>query len=408
MEFESLLTAAHDLAPHLSAWRRALHRWPELAFGEQRTAALVAARLHEWGIPCATEIAQTGVVAWVGPETGVTIALRADMDALPIPEENEVPYRSERPGLMHACGHDAHTAMLLGAARLLKAREAELPGRVKFIFQPAEEVIPDEGGSGAWRMIAEGVLDDVDAIVGLHVDPTLPTGRVGIRPGPLMAAADRFELTILGKAAHGAHPYQGVDAIVLAAQVITAVQTLVSRRIPASKEAVVTFGTIQGGSKENIICDRVVLTGTVRTFEAAIRDQLEAELAQVASLVRALGGDYRLRYVRGSPPVNNDGLLTGFVSRVARQVVGAEQVVEIPKSTGGEDFAWYQQKTRGTFVRLGCHDPADPQPRALHTPTFDLDEATLPLGAALLAAIAIAWLQEYGHREGRSRLRSSS
>ncbi len=402
MELESLLTAAHDLAPRLGEWRRTLHRWPEPAFSERRTAALVAACLQEWGISCVTAIAETGVVGWVGPATGATIALRADMDALPIHEENEVPYRSERPGLMHACGHDAHTAMLLGAARILKAYEAELPGRVKFIFQPAEEVIPDEGGSGAWRMIAAGVLDDVDAIVGLHVDPTLPTGHIGVRPGPLMAAADRFELTILGKAAHGAHPYQGVDAIVLAAQVVTAAQTLISRRIPASKEAVVTFGTIQGGSKENIICDRVVLTGTVRTFEAAVRDQLEAELAQVASLVRALGGDYRLRYLRGSPPVNNDGLLTGFVSRVARQVVGAEQVVEIPKSTGGEDFAWYQQKTRGTFVRLGCHDPADPQQRALHTPTFDLDEAALPLGTALLAAVAVEWLHEHGRRQGRS------
>jgi amidohydrolase len=401
LDIESLLAAAHDLAPRIVEWRRTLHRWPELAFAEQRTAALVAARLHEWGIPHETEVAQTGVVGRVGAATGPTIALRADMDALPIHEENDVPYRSERPGLMHACGHDAHTAMLLAAARLLKEHEAKLPGRVKFIFQPAEEVIPDEGGSGAWRMIAEGVLDDVDAIVGLHVDPTLPTGQIGIRPGPLMAAADRFELTILGKAAHGAHPYQGVDAIVLAAQVVTAAQTLVSRRIPASKEAVVTFGTIQGGSKENILCDRVVLTGTVRSFEPAVRDQLEAELAQVASLVRALGGDYRLRYLRGSPPVNNDGLLTGFVSRVARHVVGADQVVDIPKSTGGEDFAWYQEKTRGTFVRLGCHHPAD-VPRALHTPTFDLDEAALPLGAALLAAVAVRWLEEYGHKQSRS------
>lgn len=398
MDIEPLLAAAHTLTPQIVEWRRTLHRWPELAFAEHRTAALVAARLHEWGIPHETEVAQTGVVGWVGAAAGPTIALRADMDALPIHEENDVPYRSERPGLMHACGHDAHTAMLLAAARLLKEHEAELPGRVKFIFQPAEEVIPDEGGSGAWRMIAEGVLDDVDAIVGLHVDPTLPTGQIGIRPGPIMAAADRFELTILGKAAHGAHPYQGVDAIVLAAQVVTAAQTLVSRRIPASKEAVVTFGTIQGGSKENIICDRVLLTGTVRTFEPAVRDQLEAELEQIASLVRALGGDYRLRYLRGSPPVINDGLLTGFVSRVARQVVNAEQVVDIPKSTGGEDFAWYQQKTRGTFVRLGCHAPTDAPSRALHTPTFDLDEAALPLGAALLAAVAIRWLEEHGRK----------
>lgn len=389
------LSAAHTLAPELVQLRRTLHQWPELAFEEHRTAALVAQRLHEWGIPYETEVARTGVVGWIGAGDGPTIALRADMDALPIHEENDLPHKSERPGLMHACGHDGHTAMLLGAARLLKAREAELPGRVKLIFQPAEEVIPTEGGSGAKQMIEEGVIEDVDAIVGLHVDPTLPVGQIGLRPGPVMAAADRFDLEILGKAAHGAHAYQGVDAIVLAAQVITAAQTLVSRRIPAVKEGVVSFGVIQGGTRENVVCDHVLLVGTVRTFEPAVRDLLEAELHRVAGIARALGGDYRLRYLRGSPPVINDGLLTGFVSRVARQIVGVENVVEGPKSTGGEDFAWYQEQTRGTFLRLGVANPAWGEIRPLHTPTFDLDETALPIGAALLASTAEQWLHEH-------------
>ena len=389
------LSAAHTLAPELIQLRRTLHQWPELAFEDHRTAALVAQKLHEWGIPYETEVARTGVVGWIGAGDGPTIALRADMDALPIHEENDLPHKSERPGLMHACGHDGHTAMLLGAARLLKAREAELPGRVKLIFQPAEEVIPTEGGSGAKQMIEEGVIADVDAIVGLHVDPTLPVGQIGLRPGPVMAAADRFDLEILGKAAHGAHAYQGVDAIVLAAQVITAAQTLVSRRIPAVKEGVVSFGVIQGGTRENVVCDHVLLVGTVRTFEPAVRDLLEAELHRVAGIARTLGGDYRLRYLRGSPPVINDGLLTGFVSRVARQIVGVENLVEGPKSTGGEDFAWYQEQTRGTFLRLGAANPAWGEIRPLHTPTFDLDETALPIGAALLAATAEQWLHEH-------------
>lgn len=399
----SHLSAAQTLTPELIHLRRALHQWPELAFEEHRTAALVALKLHEWGIPHETEVAQTGVVGWIGAKSGPTIALRADMDALPIHEENDLPFRSERAGLMHACGHDGHTAMLLGAARLLKGREAELPGRVKLIFQPAEEVILAEGGSGAKQMIEEGVIDDVDAIVGLHVDPALDAGQIGLRPGPIMAAADRFDLEILGKAAHGAHAYQGVDAIVLAAQVIIAAQTLISRRIPAVKEGVVSFGVIQGGTKENVVCDRVLLTGTVRTFEPAIRDQLEAELHQVASIARTLGGDYRLTYLRGSPPVINDGQLTGFLSRVARQIVGVENIVEGPKSTGGEDFAWYQEKTRGTFLRLGVHNPAWGDIRPLHTPTFDLDESALPIGAALLATAAEQWLHEHdpGHWQPR-------
>ncbi|RME83131.1 MAG: amidohydrolase [Caldilineae bacterium] len=390
-----MLAEANKIAPMLIEIRRNLHRWPELAFEEQRTAALVARKLHELGIPHETEVARTGVVAWLGRADGPTIALRADMDALPITEANDVPYASQRPGLMHACGHDAHTAMLLGAASLLKQHEQELRGRVKLIFQPAEESIDEEGWSGAKLMVSEGVIDDVDAIIGIHVAPELQVGQVGVRPGPMMAAADRFTLEILGRAAHGAYAYQGVDAIVLAAQVINAAQTLISRRIPAIEEGVVTFGTIHGGTRENVLCDRVTLTGTVRSFNPAIRDRLEEGLEEVAGLTRLFGGDYRFLYIRGNPPVVNDGRLTGFVERISRQMLGGDRVQEAAKTTGGEDFAWYGQHTRSTFMRIGVRSPSWEGIRPLHTPGFDIDEGALPLGAAILAQSALQWLQEY-------------
>lgn len=403
MTSHSLLTQAQALAPELTRIRRRLHQQPELAFAEYHTAAFVAHRLHELGIPCDTEVARTGVVGYLGNGSGPTIALRADMDALPIFEENDVPYRSQHEGVMHACGHDAHTAMLLGAAQLLKQHEGEIKGRVKLIFQPAEETIDAEGNSGATLMLAEGVIDDVDSIIGVHVEPALPAGQIGLRPGSMLAAADRFELEILGQAAHGAYAYQGVDAIVLAAQVITAAQTLVSRRIPAVQEGVVSFGVIQGGMRENVVCDRVLLVGTVRSFQPEIRDQLERELQQIASIARAMGGDYRLRYTRGTPSLVNDGQLTGFLSRIGRQCLGAEAVTEAAKSTGGEDFAWYGERTRSAFVRVGVRHPDWPARRPLHTPTFEIDERALPVGAALLAASALHWLAEYdpSHWQGQ-------
>ena len=386
---------AQSLLPKLIDLRRHLHQWPELSFQEYETSAFVAKQLHDLGIPHETEVARTGVVGVLGKQEGPTIALRADMDALPILEENDVPYRSQREGVMHACGHDAHTTMLLGAAMLLKQVEDQLPGRVKLIFQPAEEIIGGDGYSGAKLMVEEGVVEDVDAIIGIHVDPTLPAGTIGVRPGPMMAAADRIEIDILGKKAHGAYAYLGTDAIVLAAQVIMAAQTLISRRIPAVQEGVITFGEIHGGVRDNIISDRVRLTGTVRSFDPAIRDQLERELEDVVSIVEKMGGRYRYRYMRGNPAVINDGQLAGFVSRVGKQVLGPEKVLEAAKTTGAEDFSWYMLHTRGTFVRIGAKAPDWPEVRPLHTPTFDIDERALAVGAALIAASAVRWLQEY-------------
>jgi amidohydrolase len=386
---------AQALHPKLTRIRRHLHQWPELSFEESETGAFVAQTLRDLGIPHDVGVARTGVIGYLGQGEGPVIALRADMDALPIQEENDIPYKSRRPGVMHACGHDTHTTMLLGAAMLLKQVEDQLPGRVKLIFQPAEEIIGGDGYSGAKLMVEEGVVDDVDAIIGQHMDPTLPAGSIGVRPGPMMAAADRVVIDILGKKAHGAYAYLGVDAIVLAAQVILAAQTLVSRRIPAVQEGVVTFGEIHGGVRENIISDQVTLTGTVRSFDPAIRDLLERELEDVTAIVRNMGGDYRYQYFRGNPPVINDGLLTGFVSRISKQLLGNEQVREAAKTTGGEDFSWYMLHTRGTFIRVGAKHPDWPEIRPLHTPIFDVDERALPVGAALMAQSAFQWLKEY-------------
>jgi amidohydrolase len=333
-----MLQQAQALFPELVNIRRHLHQWPELSFEESETGAFVAQTLRDLGIPHDVGVARTGVIGYLGQGEGPVIALRADMDALPIQEENDIPYKSRRPGVMHACGHDTHTTMLLGAAMLLKQVEDQLPGRVKLIFQPAEEIIGGDGYSGAKLMVEEGVVDDVDAIIGQHMDPTLPAGSIGVRPGPMMAAADRVVIDILGKKAHGAYAYLGVDAIVLAAQVILAAQTLVSRRIPAVQEGVVTFGEIHGGVRENIISDQVTLTGTVRSFDPAIRDLLERELEDVTAIVRNMGGDYRYQYFRGNPPVINDGLLTGFVSRISKQLLGNEQVREAAKPPAARIF----------------------------------------------------------------------
>jgi len=390
-----MLSQAQALLPELKRIRRHLHQWPELSFEEYETGAFVAKTLHDLGIPHDTEVARTGVVGYIGKGDGPVIALRADMDALPIQEENDVPYKSRRPGVMHACGHDAHTTMLLGAAMLLKQVEDQLPGRVKLIFQPAEEIIGGDGYSGAKLMAEEGVVDDVDAIIGQHMDPTLPAGAIGVRPGPMMAAADRIVIDILGKKAHGAYAYLGADAIVMAAQVILAAQTLVSRRIPAVQEGVVTFGEIHGGVRENIISDRVTLTGTVRSFDPVIRDLLQQELEDIVSIVQKMGGDYRYQYFRGNPPVINDGLLTGFISRIGQQLLGADQVREAAKTTGGEDFSWYMLHTRGAFIRVGAKHPDWPDIHPLHTATFDVDERALSVGAAVFAQSALQWLKEY-------------
>lgn len=388
-----MLKRAQALADGLVGYRREVHRQPELGFEEHQTARLVAARLAELGIPARSGVAKTGVVGDLG-DSGPRIALRADMDALPIQEENGVPYASEVPGVMHACGHDTHVACLLGAAELLadEAAAGRLPGQVRFLFQPAEEAQDEEGLSGAMRMIDEGAMEGVDAVAGLHIWSELPVGKITVREGPSSAAVDSFTLVVKGTEAHGAFPHLGVDAIAIAAQVINAIQTVVSRRLDPTRGRVITIGTIQGGTKENILAGAVTMTGTIRTFEPETRETLLAELERACGVARALGGDFELSILPGFIPIVNDPAMTALVREVGADLLGEENVEESPLEMGAEDFSYFAREAPGCFFDLGGALDEDP-PRHHHHPRFDIDERCLPIGAALLAETALRFLE---------------
>ena len=392
-----MLQRAQALSDILIDLRRDIHRHPELGFQEHHTAQLIARRLAELEIVTHTGVAKTGVIADLAPAgvTGPTIALRADMDALPIQEGDDVPYASEIHGVMHACGHDVHVACLLGAAQLLaeEAAAGRLPGRVRFLFQPSEESQVEEGLSGAMRMVGEGAMDGVNAVAGLHVWADLPVGAMITRVGPASAYPDKFVLVVKGQEAHAAFPQRGVDAITLAAQVINALQTVVSRRLDPTRGKVLTVGTIQGGTKENILAGAVTMTGTLRTFEPETRALLIAEMERACGVARALGGDFELTVIPGDLPVINDPAMTALVRRVGVDLLGASNVREAPLEMGGEDFSYFAEKAPGCFFMIGAAFPGAKR-RLHHHPRFDVDERCLPLGAALLAEIAVRYLRE--------------
>jgi amidohydrolase len=394
-----MLQRAQELHAKLVETRRLIHRHPELGFQEHQTAAMIAERLAELGIPARLGLAKTGVVGELG-QRGPCIGLRADMDALPIQEDNSVPYASEVPGVMHACGHDFHVACVLGAAELLAQELAagRLPGRVRLIFQPSEEYLDDEGLSGGMRMAGEGVAQGLDAVVALHVWADLRVGAVGFRTGTITAYPDKFHLTIRGQEAHGAFPHRGIDSITLAAQVIQALQTVVSRRLDPTRGRVLTIGTIQGGTKDNILAGQVAMTGTIRTFEPETRQALFAEMERACGVARALGGDYELKVTPGYLPVVNDPELTNLVRQVATEFLGPEQVHDAALEMGGEDFSYFAQEAPGCFFWLGGATPGEP-PRLHHHPRFDIDEQCLPLGTALLAETAIRFLRAAAAKE---------
>lgn len=386
-----MLHKAQAIAEELVRLRRDIHRHPELAFREVRTAQLVADTLREiGGIEVRTGVGKTGVVGTMGSGDGPTIAIRADMDALPIVEANEVPYRSQAVGVMHACGHDTHTAMLLGVAHLLKAEFARadgagqpLRGSVRFLFQPAEESTGDEEVSGAPMMIRDGALDGVDAVIALHIDSTLPFGQVALREGPSSAAVDSFQAWILGSGGHGAYPHEGSDPLWMLGPVLSALHGIVARRINPMQAAVVSLGQIHGGTASNIIPTEVFLDGTLRSFDDRVREQLLIEVERALGVARALGGDYRLEVERGYPAGYNDPQVTSWLARTTSDLLGAEAIDCTRAGMGAEDFAYMTQRTPGAMFLLGA--AVGDVMRAHHTPIFDVQEQALPLGAAILA-----------------------
>ncbi|GAS85567.1 amidohydrolase [Paenibacillus amylolyticus] len=369
---------AEEFAERLITIRRHLHRNPELSGEERETTASIRSWLEEEGVRIADEyVLRTGLVAEVGQGDGPVVALRADIDALPIQEETKLDFASQVDGKMHACGHDAHTAILIGAARLLKQRESTLPGKVRLIFQPSEEK-----ATGARQVIQSGALSDVRAVFGLHNKPDLQVGTVGIREGALMAAADGFVVKVEGVGTHAAVPEAGIDPIVVAAHIVTALQAIVSRNVGAQESAVISVTKLHSGTAWNVIPDEAILDGTVRTFDEKVRARIRERFNQVvAGVAAAYGTRATVRWIQGPPAVVNDEALASAAEQVASQI-GLNSIRPLP-SPAGEDFSFYQKEVPGLFLFLGTSGPNE-----WHHPGFDVDERALPLGAHLLAALA--------------------
>jgi amidohydrolase len=371
------------LQPQLVEWRRVLHQRPELGFKEHLTAEFITQKLTQWGIPHQTGIAHTGIVAIVqGHQPGRTLAIRADMDALPVQEENQVPYRSQHDGKMHACGHDGHTAIALGTAYYLSQHPETFAGTLKFIFQPAEE-----GPGGAKPMIEAGVLKnpDVDAIIGLHLWNNLPLGTIGVREGALMAAVELFHCTIQGKGGHGAMPHQTVDSIVVGAQVVTALQTIVARNVDPIQSGVVTIGEFHAGRAHNVIADTAEMSGTVRYFDPNLTDFFKARVEQViAGVCQSQGASYKLDYWSLYPPVLNDRAIAQLVRSVAETVVETPAgIVPECQTMGGEDMSFFLQEVPGCYFFLGSANADRGLAFPHHHPRFDFDETALGMGVEI-------------------------
>ncbi|MGH9881800.1 MAG: M20 metallopeptidase family protein [Pyrinomonadaceae bacterium] len=384
---------ADQLGERLVGIRRTIHAHPEYGFQEHETARLVSGTLKEIGARVVEGVAKTGVVAELGKGTPI-VAIRADMDALPLAEATKLPFASQVPNMMHACGHDAHVACALGAAILL-ARESFV-GTVRLLFQPSEEQKDSEGKSGAMRLLEEGALDGVASIIALHTR-ALPVGSIGVTAGLAMAANDTIKIVIQGHAAHGAHPEEGLDAIAVSTQILGAIQQIVARRIPAISPAVISITTIHGGIKENIIADRVELGGTIRSAGGEVRRRLIEELERTLDVGRALGAVCELELREGYPATTNDADVTMIIRDAAKAVLGQERVVEMPFDTWAEDFGYMTARVPGAMFWLGVTSERVPFP-VWHSPTFDLDEDALPVGAAVLAASALRLLKPGSQR----------
>jgi amidohydrolase len=377
-----------EIEEDLIKWRRDFHRHPEVAFHEERTSRVIKEYLEGLGLPVKI-MAGTGLRADLrGGGAGPTVALRADIDALPLQEQGDKDYISQNPGAAHSCAHDGHMAVVMGAAKVLTGMRDVLNGNVVFLFQPAEELPP----GGAVTMVEEGALEGVDAIFGLHFWQPLPTGRVGIVKGPMMAAADNFRITVKGRAGHGSMPHQTVDSILTAAQLVVNLQSIISRNLDPLKPGVVSFGTIQGGTVYNIIPEEVKLTGTVRSFDTQVQTLARDRLQEITrKTCEAFGAQGEMEYEPGYPPLVNPPDMVDFALDVAAMILGDDRIVEIAPVMGGEDFAYFLQKIPGAFLFFGM---GDGQSFPHHHPGFDMDEKALPQAALLLTALALEFLEK--------------
>lgn len=385
-----LFEGLDQIYPEMVEWRRHLHMNPELSFHEVETPKFIAKKLQEFGIEVRTGVGGRGVVGTLrGGKPGKTVALRADFDALPIQDEKDVPYKSQVPGVMHACGHDGHTSTLLGIAKVLSEHREELEGNVVFIHQFAEELAP----GGAKPMIEDGCLDGVDAIFGTHLWSGLPVGKIGYRSGYTMAAADRFEIEIIGKGGHGAAPHETIDSIVIASQLVSKLQQIVSRRVDPLKPAVVTVGSFHAGNAFNVIADRATLTGTVRTFDPEVRDLIEAEIEKVVrGECDSFGAKYRYVYERGYDALYNHEQETRFFVDTMKQIHDENSLIHMEAIMGGEDFAYYLQKVPGTFFFTGAGNAEIGANYPHHHPKFDIDEKGMLVAAKALLAVSLRFL----------------
>lgn len=386
---------AQGLLAEVTAIRRHLHQHPELSFEEYNTSAYVQQKLSDWGISFQNNIVKTGIVATIqGQNPGSkTIALRADMDALPIVEENDVPYKSVNTGIMHACGHDVHTASLLGAAQILHSIKANFEGTVKLIFQPGEERIP----GGAKLMIEEGVLENPKplSILGQHVQPSLAAGKVGFIGGLYMASADELYVTVKGKGGHAAMPHLTIDPVLIASHIIVALQQLISRRMPPGVPCVLSFGKVIANGATNVIPNEVKIEGTFRTMNEEWRAQAHTLMVEMAEgIAKSMGGSVDFNVMKGYPVLVNNEPLTQQAKQAAISYLGADNVIDLEKRMTAEDFAYYTHHVPGCFYRLGTGNIERGITSGIHTPTFDIDESALEVGMGLMAYLALSSLQQ--------------
>ena len=379
------------LTEQLISTRRDFHRNPELSFQERRTAGIVADRLEALGWDVTRGVAETGVVGLLeGNAPGKTVMIRVDIDALPIQEPGDRPYSSLVEGVMHACGHDGHTAVGMAVGELLGRYRDSIKGRVKLVFQPAEEIM-----SGALRMIQEGVMRDpaVDVVLSLHLWSGLPVGQVVSQAGPIFSSADEISITVQGKGGHGGMPHLAVDPILIACHVVTALQAVLSREIAPTHAAVLGFGTIHGGTAFNVVSDQVVLTGTVRTLDDSVREHILRRTEEIAvGVARSLRGDAMFRHVRGAPVVVNDGSVAEVVADVAASVVGADNVVTMPPPQVGDDATFFLREAPGCYFLVGCANAQRGITASHHSANFDIDEAALPIATHVLTEAALRYL----------------